>query len=660
MTPDLLLLVSEQRSADGSTYLSFQAKTRKPRHGLSFARFESETLSDQPLTHFKQLFREIERAAQAQVPMDERLESHGVLLFEQLFPEKLRRKLWFIHGSLKTVQIHSNESWIPWELLKLQDPEAPAASGPFLVERFALTRWLNDCGDEATRLPLRRLAFVAPQDSSLLFAGAESRLLKTLESRNRKVVKIPALRQNVIQALASGEYDAWHFTGHGFAAEDNPDLWKLELDMGQTLSAADLYGQARTLGIKNPPLVFLNACHSGRGAASLTGLGGFAYAFLKAGAGAFIGSHWSLNDNRAYSFADAFYTSFLGGDPIGEAVRKARQQLRDAYPGSPDWLAYTVFADPLATCESRSKETPPQKSRPQPDTRPGRAPSPKTPTGSVSPAAKTTTERPSTEPDDFPDAEAAQRIEEQAIEEQAIEEPQIRERVHEKDGTCLVYVPGGQYQVGDDVHDWSRPLHTIRLSPFWIGRSPVTNEQYARFLDQNEGHPEPTHWNDERLNRPQSPVVGVSFADAEAYCRWAGLELPSEAQWEAAARGHDRRAYPWGEDPPSPVQTNFAGKVGTTSDVGSHLEGAGPFGTADQAGNVWEWCRDHWSSAAYKDRAKDDLDPVSYANPDVRVVRGGAWNSPAKDLRAANRDRRAATKRLPTQGFRCVLPDPDP
>ncbi len=194
-----------------------------------------------------------------------------------------------------------------------------------------------------------------------------------------------------------------------------------------------------------------------------------------------------------------------------------------------------------------------------------------------------------------------------------------RERVNEKDGSVLVYVPGGEFTLGsgdlgskfsDEARQWPQPVHRVVLSPYWIGKVPVTNAQYERFLKANPAQRKAARWNDERFNASQQPVVGVSWQDALAYCRWAGLDLPNEAQWEAAARGTDQRRYPWGDDEPTPQLAKFGDdwKKGRPVVVGSYPQSSGPYGTLDQAGNVWEWCRDVFDKKAYRDRG-GQLDP---------------------------------------------------
>jgi len=236
------------------------------------------------------------------------------------------------------------------------------------------------------------------------------------------------------------------------------------------------------------------------------------------------------------------------------------------------------------------------------------------------------------------------------------------ERIHEKDGTVLVYVPGGEYTLGaDDMSEREKPVHRVRLSPFWIGKFPVTNEQYRRFLEANPSQQKPALRSNERFNQPRQPVVGVSWEDAEAYCRWAGLMLPSEAQWEAAARGRDGWRYPWGNEEPTATHANFNRNVGKTTEVGAYPAGAGRYGTLDQAGNVWEWCLDRWDENAYRGR-EGQVDPVAKTGKAaVRVLRGGSWAFEAWSLAAAYRIRLLAEHRFWLFGFRCVLPvGPEP
>ncbi len=230
------------------------------------------------------------------------------------------------------------------------------------------------------------------------------------------------------------------------------------------------------------------------------------------------------------------------------------------------------------------------------------------------------------------------------------------QRVNEQDGSVLVYVPGGEYVLGE-----GDSRHLVSLSPFWIAKHPITGEQYDRFV-QATGHREPAFRQDKRFNEPRQPVVGVTWHDAKAYCEWAGLDLPSEAQWETAARGTDARRYPWGDEAPAAKHADFGKSLGKDKPdpVGSHPRGAGPFGTEDQAGGVWEWCRDAWNEAAYRGR-EGQVDPLeSMADTGVRVLRGGSRVLPARLLRATFRVRDEAVNRSQFIGFRVCRLCPEP
>jgi formylglycine-generating enzyme required for sulfatase activity len=643
--PDLILIVTQERRADGRRALCFVVKT-----GLDIKVFYSRSFQNDPEEHFANLFRDIDWTRANQIR--DWLVGRGALLSEELLPAELRHLLWASLKSVQTVLIVSDEVWIPWELLRLQNP-VDLGSGIFLVEGFRVTRWLLSA-TSTLELPLRRIALVAPRDSGLPSVVTEREWIKALGGPTREVVEIPARFAEVNAALASGRFEGFHFAGHGIDLGGGRRRWSILLEDSEQLDYEHLYGPARQLG-NSRPLVFLNACHSGRGATSLTGMGGLASAFLLAGAGAFIGSYWELKDSHARHFAEDLYKNLLAGVEMGEAVQKARLELRDRFPQDHGWLAYTVFAHPLARCaEARVVLEPPAPTqipvKKQSQRKPGPIKGVEEKKQDNSPKAedKVGDERKRSKP--------VHRVLPLQPKPRPVPDPSPGdERTHEKDGTTLVYVPGGEIMLGaEGVQDWTRPVHRIRLHPFWIGKFPITNEQYARFLTENPEAPEPLFWRDSRFNQPNHPVVGVSWDDAQAYCQWAGLELPSEAQWEAAARGRDQRSYPWGRGLATPLQANFGGTKGGTTPVDAHPAGCGPYGTFDQAGNVWEWCLDPWSSTAYQKRESGLWDPVAKGEAAVRAVRGGSWNNPASDLHAACRERVTTKKYLKNLGFRCL------
>jgi formylglycine-generating enzyme required for sulfatase activity len=237
----------------------------------------------------------------------------------------------------------------------------------------------------------------------------------------------------------------------------------------------------------------------------------------------------------------------------------------------------------------------------------------------------------------------------------------------------FVWVPGGSFLMGSsrtrrkpgydpDAHDHETLAHPVQLTGFWMGVYPVTNEQYARFMAET-GQPAPPSFSDRRFNDPAQPVVTVNWQDAAAFTRWltgklAGIEarLPTEAEWEYAARSTDARRYPWGNKRPDASRATFGlpGDSGRPAVVGHTPGGVSLFGVHDLAGNVWEWCLDAWA-ASYAE-IKESVDPCHQGDTrgGSRVVRGGSWASPAGGLRSAYRS--GCLPRIQDQflGFRVV------
>ncbi|HIJ84439.1 MAG TPA: SUMF1/EgtB/PvdO family nonheme iron enzyme, partial [Magnetococcales bacterium] len=234
-------------------------------------------------------------------------------------------------------------------------------------------------------------------------------------------------------------------------------------------------------------------------------------------------------------------------------------------------------------------------------------------------------------------------------------------------GLRLLPVPGEIFTMGDDhgSYDDEKPAHQVELSPYWLAETPVTNQHFGNFLRATKQR-EPAYWRDKKFSDPQQPVVGVAWHDAVAFCDWLSKEsgnkffLPSEAQWEYAARGTDGRRYPWGNNDPTKELAcyDLSTETGKPALVGQYPAGRGPFGHLDLAGNVWEWCRDVWDKDAYKKRAGAvTKDPFVNGNPaDAHPVRGGSWRLPAVGLRAAIRVGYGAGFRFGYLGFRLAAP----
>jgi formylglycine-generating enzyme required for sulfatase activity len=205
----------------------------------------------------------------------------------------------------------------------------------------------------------------------------------------------------------------------------------------------------------------------------------------------------------------------------------------------------------------------------------------------------------------------------------------------EQDGKVMVRVPAGEFLYGEDKAKQTLP-------EYWIDKTPVTNAEYARFV-QDTGHEAPKHWqgkNSPPADKADHPVVYVSWHDASAYAEWAGKRLPTEAEWEKAARGTDGRDYPWGNDPPTPELCNYGRNEGDTTPAGKYSpRGDSPCGGVDMAGNVWEWCADNFDNES-----------------NLRVLRGGSWYDDQDDARCAYRLRLDPGYGDGGGGFRLVSP----
>lgn len=194
------------------------------------------------------------------------------------------------------------------------------------------------------------------------------------------------------------------------------------------------------------------------------------------------------------------------------------------------------------------------------------------------------------------------------------------------------------------------PAHMVFLDSFLIDKYEVSNKDYGEFI-KTTGHPAPAYWDDPRLNKPQQPVVGVNWNDAKAYCEFRGKRLPTEAEWEKAARGPHGNLYPWGNDFDS-EKANYDKHHDATLPVDSHPEGASYYGVYNMAGNVFEWVSD-WYDPQYYSRLQPMVNPSgpekavwlggtgTYVDRltvgEKRVIRGGSWIAPEGTIRSTHR-----------------------
>ena len=250
------------------------------------------------------------------------------------------------------------------------------------------------------------------------------------------------------------------------------------------------------------------------------------------------------------------------------------------------------------------------------------------------------------------------------------EEPVVS--INEKDGAEMVYVPAGEFLMGSEeaeAYSDESPEHTVYLDAYWIYKHEVTNEQYAAFLNEMGNqtkvsvtwldasstytniHESGGEWTADS-GYEDHPVVQVTWYGAQAYCEWAGGGLPTEAQWEKAARGEDGQTYPWGEASPNCDLAQYGDCSGGTKPVGSYPNGASMYGALDMAGNVWEWVAD-WYDADYYENSPSQ-NPTGPASGTYRVLRGGSWLNNGGFLRASLRVRNYPGNSSSIIGFRCV------
>lgn len=239
-------------------------------------------------------------------------------------------------------------------------------------------------------------------------------------------------------------------------------------------------------------------------------------------------------------------------------------------------------------------------------------------------------------------------------------------KVNKKDGSQMALVPAGEFSMGSDqgYYNDEKPAHQVYLDAFYIDKYETTNAQYQKFVQATD-QPIPSHSNDPEYDQwtkegfpaelAKRPVINMAWQDAVDYCKWAGKRLPTEAEWEKAARGVDGRIYPWGNQPPEVINVPYRQQwkgIQTYQPVGSIAAAVSPYGALDMGGNVAEWVYDWYDPHYYKHSpAKNPTGPPTGFN---KVLRGGSCLNVRFYLRAIDRDYDTFGNRAKEIGFRCV------
>ncbi len=520
---------------------------------------------------------------------------------------------------------------LPWEYLY----DARAAEYLCLSRSTPVVRYLElpqSIQPLAVTPPLQVLGMIAsPSDLTPLDVALEKQRIDraTADLQARNLLQWTWLEGQTVRDLQRylrrGPWHVFHFIGHG-----RYDALRAE---GQ-IALADAAGKAHLFGATDLArlladhhelrLVLLNSCEGAQGSNDDI-FAGTAATLMRRGLPAVVAMQYAITDRAAIEFAQTFYESLADGLPVDGAVSEARKAISVNIANSLEWgtpvlhlrapegQLFDVEALPVIRDDVKREPIPSVQAPPKPVT-------------AVAQVA------PPTSPIAFD----------------------------------WVKIPAGEFIMGSDKSkdkyalDSERPQHRMHLPDYWIAKTPVTVAQFAQFVQATnykttaeiEGPAyihdgsysrwvAGTNWSHPRgpksdvKQKANHPVTCISWADAVAFCRWANVRLPTEAEWEKAARSDDGRIYPWGNDAPDKTRCNFNMNEKDTTPVGNYPKGASFYGCLDMAGNVWEWTSTKWLS--------DYEDYVNQVNNSLEgnesgVVRGGSFDNDPWFVRCAARN----------------------
>jgi hypothetical protein len=321
----------------------------------------TDTIKGDRLDYVTKLYKQIEAdwgtSAKDATAFNRALRAYGGQLFDELLPESIQRQLWDNRDKIKQIQVNSVDPFIPWEIVHLKGPDGKLPTEELFLANMGLVRWIDNARIAPQKVEVRSghanaITPSYPEGSgwSLAEAANEFDYLESAFGATRVEADVETIMTLLEQP---GQFDLLHFAGHGMA--DAGDI----ANAGLIIQVRNMNGRWEPVSLSptlveqyarlriekgNRPLVFLNACQVGRAGYQLTRVGGFAQAFLKAGAGIFVSTLWSVVDEPARIFTEEFYGELIAGKTVAQATVAARQKCRAA--GDPTWLAYVVYGRP--------------------------------------------------------------------------------------------------------------------------------------------------------------------------------------------------------------------------------------------------------------------------------------------------------------------------
>ncbi len=581
---------------------------------------------------------------------------------------------------------------LPWEFL--YDPRQ--AEFLCLSRHTPIVRYLElpqPIQPLRVKPPLRILAMTAsPRDLDALDMDREKQRIQqaTRQLQARGLIELTwlpgATWRDLQKAMRAGPWHIFHFTGHGgFDSKADEGLLMLEDEQGKSepLSATQL---GRLLADHRfLRLALLNACEGARGSEhdvfSSTGA-----ILVRRGLLAVLAMQYEITDRAAIEFSRAFYEALADAVPVDSAVVEARKAISIGVANTVEWgtpVLYMrapdgrIFDVETLTPENRPTEVAAprrevgeaaakepaiaKKGRDADSTPPlpSFTATPKQPAPKQPPPSPPPTPSPSKTGLRLLIAAAAvvAAVVVFLLIKNSSQQSKLEADTSSFDTTGKVLIPAGSFLMGSTDYDDEKPVHEVYVDAFYMDKYEVTVALYQRFL-QATNRISPENWH-QQLQYPNHPVVNVSWDDAVAYAKWAGKRLPTEAEWEYAARGgytgmagQPKYNFPWG-DHESHDQANYSGTEGKDQWDGTAPVGRFPpngYGLYDMAGNVWEWCSSLYKDYPYeRDDGRENLTASG-----VRVLRGGSWLNYPDFLRCALRIRLNPTVRYILVGFRCA------